>query len=226
MRGGGGYIGEYRQPVWLNRSVWRSCSPGDIFPEESAWARVHSDRSERLQVLRRERKARKDDRLRLAREEAKSVKLRQPIAPCTEDGKSKTFDGAPWTDFFSSSRGTKCTYFVKGSGVLDESRPHEVWLAILALARRVANEKSELSSYNPGSGVTSIERRFDFLDGGFESYEGNYTTGRRGAWIMGVSCLRFICFHLGIGPPKRTLKGEISIPSEGEIRSWYSLDTN
>jgi len=26
--------------------------------------------------------------------------------------------------------------------------------------------------------------------------------------------------------PIRTLKGEISIPSEGEIRSWYSLDTN
>jgi hypothetical protein len=64
--------------------------------------------------------------------------------------------------------------------------------------------------------ASSYENSAAFLDGGVMSKAGDYFVGLHGAWIIGREALRFLCFELGLKPP-RWSRSARAAPSHREL---------
>jgi hypothetical protein len=63
--------------------------------------------------------------------------------------------------------------------------------------------------------LKSVDRTFEFLDGGFHSDFGNSVIPH-GAWVWGRKAIRFLCYELNI-KQRRRWDGEDKIMSHGEL---------
>jgi hypothetical protein len=84
------------------------------------------------------------------------------------------------------------------------------WQEIDLFLRGVGIQKRCFESSSPGN-ATKYNVIFDFLDGGFETLGGDYFCGPKGAYVIGIKALRFLCFGLGLTQPRR-LKSEAAVP--------------
>jgi hypothetical protein len=116
--------------------------------------------------------------------------------------------------FFLGSSGFYCSGLYLRCDELPEWREIDLFLRAVGIRKRC------FESSSPGN-ATKYSVFFDFLDGGFETHAGDYFFGPKGAYVVGIKALRFLCFGLGLTQPRR-FKGEVSVPSrkdlEGEIR--------
>ena len=89
------------------------------------------------------------------------------------------------------------------------------WREIDLFLQDFGIEQRCFESSSPGN-ATEYTVVYDFLDGGFETVGGNYICGPKGAYIVGIKALRFLCFGLGLTQP-RWFKGEASVPSSKDL---------
>jgi hypothetical protein len=89
------------------------------------------------------------------------------------------------------------------------------WREIDVFLRDFGIEQRCFESSSPAN-ATKYTVVYDFLDGGFETVGGTYICGPKGACIVGIKALRFLCFGLGLTQPRR-FKGEASVPSRKDL---------
>ena len=145
------------------------------------------------------------------------LKMSNPISKAFSDPLPKAKEVIGFGTVFSSSKIAPRSFFVRGSKALfrehyyrsDDYPVH--WLRLIQTCRRLELPSTEEES---GSAVnaTAIYRTFPFLDGGLISREGNYFSGLKGTWIIGIRAVRFACYEIGVQQPRR-FRGEKEVPS-------------
>ena len=82
---------------------------------------------------------------------------------------------------------------------------HEELDQIMKILEKNGIKRNSSGSYNPASSVSTYEWVYNFQDGGFEIYSGNYLfhPPGQGAFIVGFKAFRWLLDQLGIKQPRR-----------------------
>ncbi len=126
-----------------------------------------------------------------------------------------------WSDVFSATR-LPHVYYMKGTrGLCSRSHcrceSHRFWRETVRFLQTEKIREVREGADSPIN-ATTYEYTFRYLDGGFETVGGNHWGGRHGAFVRGISALRFLCYGLGLRPPRR-LRNEPQVPTLADLRS-------
>lgn len=113
-----------------------------------------------------------------------------------------------WGDVFARSTLGRDIAFIRGTHrshagfhSYKTSKEHEHFSALLEICQRYGMVRTSFSTGSPANAST-YEDYAAFLDGGLMSKAGSYLAGLHGAWIVGRTALRFLCFELGLAQPR------------------------
>ncbi|MBV2089329.1 MAG: hypothetical protein KUF72_00415 [Candidatus Thiodiazotropha sp. (ex Ctena orbiculata)] len=138
-----------------------------------------------------------------------------------------------WSDYFSRCRNLpifKPKFYIKESKYFLQSYDgysggHDTLDDIIGLCDNAHFKKTTGGSDSPLN-IQCYEISYEFLDGGFEIFGGNYFFGDnpQGSYIYGFKALRWILYQLNLNQPQ-LLKGEVAVYSHDELESQVTLTT-